>query len=49
MNHTPILGDAEDTTKFAETPASCDRILDFVLPTSMPVDDKDFFEMMFDK
>lgn len=42
-------GDFQDDAQSAETPASCDRALDFEVPVSLPADDKEFFEMMFTK
>jgi hypothetical protein len=42
-------GDYQDDAQSAETPASCDRALDFEVPVSLPADDKEFFEMMFTK
>jgi hypothetical protein len=32
-----------------DTPASCDRSVDFEVPKNIPADDKDFFEMIFTK
>lgn len=42
-------GDFQDDGQSAETPASCDRTVDFEVPSSLPLDEKEFFEMMFTK
>lgn len=44
-----LTGHTDDRALYAETPASCDRTVDFIVPASLPADDKEFFEMMFTK
>jgi hypothetical protein len=44
-----LAGHTDDKALYAETPASCDRTVDFIVPASLPADDKEFFEMMFTK
>lgn len=44
-----LAGHTDDRALYAETPASCDRTVDFIVPASLPADDKEFFEMMFTK
>ena len=44
-----MAGHMDDRAQYTETPASCDRTVDFIVPASLPTDDKEFFEMMFTK
>jgi hypothetical protein len=44
-----LAGHTDDKALYAENPASCDRTVDFIVPASLPADDKEFFEMMFTK
>lgn len=44
-----ISATPSEESQSSETPASCDRAVDFVVPASLPADDKDFFDMMLTK
>ena len=43
------LATPSEDSQSSETPASCDRAVDFVVPATLPVDDKEFFDMMLTK